>query len=213
VSARACEAIAEDLVAFVDGELAEAERALVEAHVTACLSCRREIERVAKVGALMVGLPRIEPSPEFEERMRRRLAAVAGVDDATVGTRRRVLRRALWGVPALAAAAAIALVWYWSLAGPARNALRAPAGGGQVAAARPDRAQQLAGEHEAQAVVAAAPSLSPEDLPPDLIEHPELFLRYPVVRRLNKLEHFEEVRRREGAEPLGRIEAQARSLG
>jgi anti-sigma factor RsiW len=211
VSARVCEAIVEDLVAFVDGELPEAERALLEAHVATCVSCRREVERVAKVGALVSGLPRIEPSPEFAERMRRRLAAGAGV--ATVAeTRGRVLRPALWGVPALAAAAAIALVWYWSLAGPARNTPRPPGGDGQVAVARPDRAQRPAGEHE-KALVAAAPSLSPEDLPPDLIEHPELFLRFPVVRRLNELEHFEEVRQREGAEPLGRIEAQARSRG
>ena len=213
MSARVCEAIAEDLVAFADGELAQAERAPIEAHVAGCLSCRREIERIATVNALVAGLPRIAPSPEFEERVRRRLAAGAAADDAATWTRRRAWRPALWGVPALAVAAAIALVWYWSLAAPTRNQLRAPAGGGQLAVARPDRAQQLAGEGETEPVVAAAPSLSIEDLPPDLIEHPELFLRYPVVRRLNKLEHFEEVRQHGGAEPLGKIAPQPRPLG
>jgi hypothetical protein len=34
-----------------------------------------------------------------------------------------------------------------------------------------------------------------EQYPPELVEHPELFLRLPVVRRLEKLQHFEEVRR------------------
>ena len=208
-----CEAIAEDLTAFVDGELPEAERAPIDAHVAGCLSCRREIERITKVNALVAGLQRIEPSPEFEDRLRRRLATGAAADGAATGTRRRAWRPALWGVPALAAAAVIALVWYWSLAAPIRNQLRAPAGGGQLAVARHDRAQQLAGEGESEPAVAAAPSLSPEDLPPDLIEHPELYLRYPVVRRLNKLEHFEEVRQHGGAEPLGKIEPQPRPLG
>jgi anti-sigma factor RsiW len=206
VSARACEAIAEDLVAFVDGELPEAERAPVEAHVAGCLACRREIERIAKVSALVAGLPRIEPSAELEERMRWRLAAGASAADAAARTRRRGWRPVFWGVPVLAAAAAIALVWYWSMVRPTPNGLLAPRGRQvAVAPARPDRTEQLAGERETERAVAAAPGLSPEDLPPDLVEHPELFLRYPVVRRLNKLEHFEEVRQHPDIEPLGEI--------
>ena len=38
-----------------------------------------------------------------------------------------------------------------------------------------------------------------------LVEHPELFLRLPVVRRLNRLEHFEEVRQYQNDQPLGQV--------
>ncbi len=74
---------------------------------------------------------------------------------------------------------------------------KAPVAAPEQLAAREAREAPVAEERVADA------ELAPEDLPPDLLEHPEFFLRYPVVRRLNKLEHFEEVRRHDENEPLG----------
>ena len=123
----------------------------------------------------------------------------------------------------LAAAAALALVWYSSLSSltPGSHAAQgdlgavanAPKGGRSahdveaVARAKSEEPADAAPIEQANA------ELAPEDLPPELIEHPELFLRLPVVRRLDKLEHFEEVRTPDAAEPIGQGEPSARALG
>ena len=211
-----CDAIAEELVAFLDGEVTEAERVRIEAHTATCLTCRREMDRIGKMNALLTALPRIEPSPEFEASMWQRLEA-----EIAPRARRRGFRPAMWGVP-LAAAAALALVWYSSISptaptapGGGTNVVRAP----QAApAARVDAIAQAERQAPAAApaeapVEHAKAELAPEDLPPELLEHPELFLRLPVVRRLEKLEHFEEVRTPRDAEPIGAVESGSGALG
>jgi len=213
-----CPIADEDLLAFVDAELLPAERTRVEDHVATCLTCRRETERLAAVNALVRGLPRIEPSPDFETAMWRRLAREAHARKPR--TRSRVLR---WSMPVFAAAAAIALVLYSVLSpsGPRGGSAR---GGGQVATAPVPRQDVARATRPGDTRVASAPgaenvddttvaNLGPEDLPPELVDHPELFLHFPVVRRLKKLEHFEEVRKREESEPLGRWSPEGQSVG
>jgi hypothetical protein len=213
-----CEVMAAELVAYLDGEQPEADRARIEGHVATCLTCRREMDRIGKVNALLRSLPRIEPSADFDARMWQRLEA-----ETARRSRRRGFRPAMWGIP-LAAAAALALVWYSSLSQPTPGSLARPGHVGTVANAPKDVARSV---HEVEAVARAKPEepadaapieqanadLAPEDLPPELIEHPELFLRLPVVRRLDKLEHFEEVRTPDAAEPIGQGEPSARALG
>jgi hypothetical protein len=58
------------------------------------------------------------------------------------------------------------------------------------AAAAPAKIATRAQPPEAAPQVARAGNLGPEDLPPELLEHPELFLRLPVVRRLETLEYL-----------------------
>jgi hypothetical protein len=63
----------------------------------------------------------------------------------------------------------------------------------------PARVADAPAPKPAPAEVASAPGtdlpdVAPEDLPPELLEQPEFFLRLPVVRRLEKLEHFDQVR-------------------
>jgi Putative zinc-finger len=54
----------EDLMAaFVDGTATLQERAAVEAHVTFCSACRREIELARSARAALQGLPDLEPPP------------------------------------------------------------------------------------------------------------------------------------------------------
>jgi hypothetical protein len=201
---RECEVVQEDLVAWVDGELSPAERACIEAHVGTCLTCRREIDRIGKLNAMIGGLPRVEPSADFEQRMFERLRA-----EATPPVAGRRFRPALWLAPPLAAAAALALAFFSQTQpdAPVGGTSGAPRVAERPAPEAPERERAVANapapaaERERQAAAGdpepsddAVATLSPEDLPPEVVEHPELFLRFPVVRRLDKLEHFEEVR-------------------
>lgn len=56
-----CEALAEDLTAYLDGEIRGESRARLEAHLAACPSCRREIDRVGRVRDLVASA--LEPRP------------------------------------------------------------------------------------------------------------------------------------------------------
>jgi len=210
----------EDLVAYVDGELLGSERARFDDHVATCLTCRREAERLTKLRALVNGLPRIEPSAEFEAHMWRRMAR------ETSGGQRRSRRDAWrWAAPVLAAAAVVALVLYGVLKPSGLHAPGTPRTGREVATApaAPAVREQVAKQEEVdtgaeggggeRTDVASADNPAPEDLPPELVEHPELFLRFPVVRRLQKLEHFEEVRQRGDSDPAGDAAPGGQPLG
>lgn len=198
-----CEAIAEELVAYADGELDHATHGRVDAHVGVCLACRRELSRLAKVDAALRGLPRLEPSADFAERLRERLEREAAVEP--VG-RRPWVRAAQWGLPALAAAAAVAIVLRSTLVPPAGDTPErfdpAPIAIAPDPAPVPEPPARVAdapAPKPAPAEVASVPGtdladVAPEDLPPELLEQPEFFLRLPVVRRLEKLEHFDQVR-------------------
>lgn len=207
-----CEDLSADLVAYLDGEQPDGGRARVEAHVATCLACRRELERLTKVRAWIRALPRIAPAADFEERMWQRLEA-----DARPVVRPRTWRPARWSVPALAAAAAIALVIYASVERSGKAPTRPANGGPAVVARAPGLpAEQAAAGGDArdrQTDLATATNLSPEDVPPEVVEHPELFLRYPVIRRLNMLEHFEEVRRHGEDEPRGQVAPSDQPVG
>jgi len=65
----------DDLTALLDGALAPARRAEVEAHLHACGACRAERARLAGALALLSALPPPpEPSPLFTTRLAARLA-------------------------------------------------------------------------------------------------------------------------------------------
>ncbi|MCC6848469.1 MAG: zf-HC2 domain-containing protein [Deltaproteobacteria bacterium] len=196
MSASACDRTTPELVAYLDGELAAADRRSVADHVGSCLPCRRELERLTTLRAWLADLALVAPSPGFAADFARRLAA----EPTPIAVRRGGAPPLRWIVPALAAAAVLTLA--------VRSFTVAPSGS---APAR-ERAGVAAPAVKAPpVVVAAAPSASPaaqladveqlrlEDLPPELLEHPELFLRLPVVRRLETLEYLGSLpERREG---------------
>lgn len=194
MSVATCEQITSELIAYLDGELSDADRRPVAAHLSTCLGCRREVERLGTVQRWVSDLPSIEPSADFATDFWRRMNAEEAAVP-TLGPRRRVWQLV---VPALAAAAVLALVARSIVTSPS-SAPTAPAPAKQIAAAPARKAPAaVAANRDAApaepAQVADAANQLPEDLPPELVEHPELFLRLPVVRRLEKLEHFEEVR-------------------
>jgi anti-sigma factor RsiW len=191
-----CDDITPDLVAYLDGELDGVARRPIAAHLSTCLGCRRELEQLTAVRRWIGERPLVEPSANFAADFWDRLEREAGPPPRG--------RSWWWAAPALAAAAVLALALRSLVAAPgdapgrAADQVAGPAAAPapKVAAAKP---AATAGAPQ----VAAAPELGPEDLPPELLEHPELFLRLPVVQRLETLEHFDEVRQQQHDEPSG----------
>ncbi len=57
-----CEEVREQLSAWLDGELAEAERARVAAHLDSCAACRRELAQLTALNAALAELAAPVPS-------------------------------------------------------------------------------------------------------------------------------------------------------
>jgi len=60
-----CERIEELLSAYLEGELADAEKAEVAAHLAACPECAGLVELMKETSGGMAGFPEAEPSPEL----------------------------------------------------------------------------------------------------------------------------------------------------
>jgi anti-sigma factor RsiW len=70
-----CEKMASRILGYVDGRLKESERLDAEKHLAACAPCRVRVEEFRAVSGLLDELPVIEPSPEFDARVRALVAA------------------------------------------------------------------------------------------------------------------------------------------
>jgi len=70
-----CERMESRILGYVDGRLKESEKQEVEKHLAACAPCRVRVEEFRAVSGLLDELPVIEPSPEFDARVRALVAA------------------------------------------------------------------------------------------------------------------------------------------
>ena len=70
-----CERMASRILGFIDGRLKESERLEVEKHLSACSPCSMRVEEFRAVSGFLDELPVIEPSPEFDARVRALVAA------------------------------------------------------------------------------------------------------------------------------------------
>ena len=70
-----CEALAPLLSALIDDELADGERARVEAHLRSCRPCRDRVSEYRAIGRLVAGLTAAEPPPSLVRGFRARLSA------------------------------------------------------------------------------------------------------------------------------------------
>ncbi len=110
-----CDEFMELLVAFMDRELGEPERARVEAHLDACADCRRELEALKRVD----GTFRAAAAPEVSAREWDAMSAALdeAMEAPAVPMRRERVERkptargwfAGWVIPATALAAAAVL--------------------------------------------------------------------------------------------------------
>jgi anti-sigma factor RsiW len=70
-----CERMETLLVGWLDGRAAAGERQAVEAHLAACDACRRRAEEFRALWAAMDEAEAVEPSPDFDARLRQRIEA------------------------------------------------------------------------------------------------------------------------------------------
>lgn len=187
-----CVDIAIELPGYASGKLAPDASASVRRHLQSCDVCQLELAAVERLDALLsAALPPVQPSRTFASTFANRLAAAASAEEerGSAGGWREWLFRP-WLLPLAAAAvfAAIMLV--------ARSSQKSsfplphfPSLKSGLAAApkKPatEPAVKIAGaapvEKEKKTVVASAP-------PDDLVQRPELFMDYAVIRDLDVLE-------------------------
>lgn len=60
--------------AYIDGELSDADRILLDVHLERCPKCRIELEEVRKIADLTSDLPEVQPSWDFDRILQDRLA-------------------------------------------------------------------------------------------------------------------------------------------
>jgi anti-sigma factor RsiW len=103
--------------AYWDDEMTQAEREWLESHFTGCTGCRESYEVLARSLELASGLPRVEPEPDFAERVLARVRRTESVPDRLpVATPR-------WA-PALAVAAVVLVAAVVAVQFSGRNATR-----------------------------------------------------------------------------------------
>jgi anti-sigma factor RsiW len=94
--------VTSDLVALLDGALADGDRARVEAHLAACFPCRAQRDRIAAAIGVLASLPPPpDPAPGLEQRFQARLARHSDRP-------RGLLARIPWRLAAPVAAAGVA---------------------------------------------------------------------------------------------------------
>ena len=64
-----CVKTKKDLVAYLDGELADGRADAVRKHLEACPACRLEAEKLSASGAILDAIDDIEPSTDFLEKV------------------------------------------------------------------------------------------------------------------------------------------------
>jgi anti-sigma factor RsiW len=128
--------------AYWDDEITLAERDWLEAHFSACTSCRSEYEQFARTIELMSTLPRVAPQPELAERaLARARRAAAAPDRLPVATPRWIPITATAAL--LTIAATMTLQWI-GVAPPGRGVDGAGSSGtARVEPARVDARSQL----------------------------------------------------------------------
>jgi len=69
----------DELVAYLKGEMPEPLRAQVSAHLAECCECRKKLEEYREVLAAAASIRTVEPSPRFNEELKKKLAFARNV--------------------------------------------------------------------------------------------------------------------------------------
>jgi anti-sigma factor RsiW len=182
------------MTAAVDGELAPRRRRALDRHLDGCAACRRELADTERMLAALEALPREAAVSAAVEQTTLRRVRVLAAEEAERAAARSWWR--WWQVPAFAAASAavvalaLGILWRGADSPDLGVVMPTPRGDAQVVARAP--VPQI-----------AQPVLPPEkrkprgalppDPPPALAAAPDLFMDLPILRNMEKLEHFEAI--------------------
>ena len=179
-----CRTARRSLLAARDGELAAAEREALDAHLSACETCRALAEETVRLHRALAAMPQTAAVPPglAEATLRRVRAEMA--DDAPA-------RGAWWWAAApLAAGLAGIVVWHqWPatvVAPPPAAPVGRPA---ELAARAPERMASKPAPTPAPSAAAEQPAP-----PPQVAEALDLFLDMPILENMEKLQNYDAIR-------------------
>ena len=72
---KTCDGISKGLIAYLDQRADPSERRDVEQHLAGCAACRTRVEEFRALWKVMEEVPAVEPSFDFDARLRQRVAA------------------------------------------------------------------------------------------------------------------------------------------
>jgi len=182
------------MVTALDGELPARRRRVLDDHLARCPVCRGEM---ASTAAVLEGLGGLATSSEVPARLEqatfRRVRLLAAAEAERAAERGWWMRLRL---PALGlATAVVAFVAVGLMRGTSDHPVASrPGGGGRrvVAQAPAKDRPPLVASRDGRGPKATA--ILPAEPPPELAAAPELFMDLPLLRNMEKLEHFEAIR-------------------
>jgi anti-sigma factor RsiW len=189
------------MVASADGELASRNRRALDRHLAHCPACRAE--QVAAEGVL-AALATLDHEADVPARLEQQVfREVRRIADEKPGAPARLWLK-VWGLAPSVAAGAVAVLAVVALReiGPSTTPTPTPSAPRAVATARPQKRPQVARRGHV-----------PADPPVDLASQPELFVDLPMLRHLEKLEHFDAIATMEGDTPTGPTDEPSPSNG
>jgi len=168
------------IVAARDGELGARQRHALDRHLNRCAQCRAARVSTEDVLAALDRMPQEASVPaRLEAEVMRR---VRGLDDATARRYRLPASRWLTGVgPALAATAVVGIAVVGLRSG------QSPVPETRLRATTP------AAPSGQRPAVARRAKRAPVDPPAALASRPDLFVDLPMLRELDKLQHFDSI--------------------
>jgi anti-sigma factor RsiW len=182
-----CETMRVELPGYVSGKLDPSSAAPVRAHLQTCGACRDELAQIQRLDKLLKeALPTITPSPGFASTFANRLAAeVAAEEEAMAGGWAGWLLQP-WLV-GLAATAMLAFIMFGVLTSPSpwsfdTSIPRIPSLSGGVARKPVGEIPKIASNSPEKNKAVAS------NVPSDVLQRPELFVDYSVIRDLDVLD-------------------------
>jgi len=189
------------MIARTDDELSPRHRGALEEHLAECSACRDELAATERVLAAVADLPMEAevPAPLEQETLRR--VRIAAAEEAEQLAARRWWWRLRVPAVAITALAALLLVIVGhdevdkKAPAPAPTAVAARAPEPTPTRERRDTPRAAVTEAQPPTAVAQAPETppAPAELPTALTERPDLFVELPILRNMEKLEHFEQI--------------------